>query len=164
MGASTMKTLLLVLAAAGAAQKKPADHSERADVVFVCAHGNVKSLIASQWFNRLAAERGIGARSVARGVTPQNPVPTAIADRLRREGMNLAAHHARSLAPADVEGAARLVLIGVVAPSWTRREGLEVESWDGIPAASESYEASRDALRARIEMLLASLPMEERPR
>jgi hypothetical protein len=30
-----------------------------------------------------------------------------------------------------------------------------VELWSGIPPASQQYEASRDALRARIEALLA---------
>ena len=32
-------------------------------VVFVCEHGNAKSLIASEWFNRLARARGLKARA-----------------------------------------------------------------------------------------------------
>jgi hypothetical protein len=32
-----------------------------------------------------------------------------------------------------------------------------VETWEGIPPASERYEESRDALRARSEALLGAL-------
>ncbi len=144
-----------VLAAAVAGEGRPA-------VVFVCAHGNVKSLIASVWFDRLAAERGVAARSTARGLTPENPVPAPIAERLLREGFDVAGYEARGLAAADVEGASHLVLIGVDAPSWARRDGLAVLAWDDIPPASERYEASRDAMRARIDALLAQLP-KDRP-
>jgi len=131
-------------------------------VVFVCAHGNAKSLIASSWFNRLAGERGIAARSLARGLTPENPVPAAIAERLRREGIEVTGFEARPLTPTELDGRARLVLIGVQVPPWASHGGLEVETWDGIPPASENYEASRDALRTRIETLLEDLAEGER--
>jgi chromate transporter len=128
-----------------------------AEIVFVCAHGNVKSLIASQWFNRLAAGHGLSARAVSRGLTPENPVPPAIVDRLRGDGFDVSAYQARALTPADVEGASRVVLIGVEAPEWLLRSGAAIEAWDDIPPASERYDASRDAMRARIESLLREL-------
>jgi len=128
-----------------------------ARVVFVCTHGNVKSLIAAQWFTRIAAERGISVRAVARGLEPENPVPPAIVERLRADGLDVAGYEARPLAPADVDGASRLVTIGVEAPAWVARSGVAREAWDGIPPASERYEESRDAMRARIEVLLESL-------
>ena len=133
-----------------------------ADVVFVCAHGNVKSLIAAEWFNRLATERGIAARSVARGLTPENPVPAPIAEQLRREGIEVGSYEARALEAADLEKATRLVVIGVEAPAWAKRDGLTVESWAGIPPASERYEAARDAMRTKIEVLLADLARAKR--
>jgi protein-tyrosine-phosphatase len=156
-----MKLLLLLLSAAGAAAasdpKAPNERAVPGTVVFVCAHGNVKSLIASQWFNRRAAERGLAVRAVSRGVAPENPVPPAIAGRLRQDGFDVTGFEARALAPADAEGASRMVMIGVEPPSWVGVTGRPVETWDGIPPASESYEASRDALRARIEALLDTL-------
>lgn len=126
-------------------------------VVFVCAHGNVKSLIASEWFNRLAAERELAVRAVARGLTPENPVPAPIAEHLRRDGLDVSGYEALTLAPADLEGASHLVFIGVEPPAWVGRSGPTVSTWDGIPAASERYGASRDAMRVRIEALLTSL-------
>lgn len=137
-------------------EKQPAARAVHAEVVFVCAHGNAKSLIASSWFNRLADERGMGVRSVARGLTPENPVPALIAERLRQEGIEVAGFEARSLTPKDLDDRSRVILIGVHAPPWAR-DGLEIETWDGIPPASENYEASRDALRTRTEKLLHDL-------
>jgi len=43
-----------------------------ATVVFVCEHGAAKSLIATLYFNQLAAERGLAARAAFRGVDPQD--------------------------------------------------------------------------------------------
>jgi arsenate reductase len=157
---ASVGTLALLSTAAGpdgADERKPSRASERTDVVFVCTHGNVKSLIAAEWFNRLAAERGIAARATARGLEPENPVPAAIAERLRRDGIDVAGFEARALGPADVERASRLVTIGVEAPAWVGQSGAVVETWDGIPPASERYEASRNAMRARIERILDAL-------
>ena len=39
-------------------------------VVFVCEHG--RSVIAAAWFNKLAAEKQLPYRAVARGVTRQD--------------------------------------------------------------------------------------------
>ena len=48
-----------------------------AAVVFVCEHGSVKSLVAQEWFNRRAKERGLAVRAVSRGITPDASVPPA---------------------------------------------------------------------------------------
>src|SRR5262245_51686300 len=84
--------------------RKTARPAEKASVVFVCAHGNVKSLIATEWLNRVAAERGIAAHAVARGLAPENPVPPAITERLRRDGIDVTGYESRALAPPDLEG------------------------------------------------------------
>jgi arsenate reductase len=144
---------MLLLPGGSPGQPRPAQEA----VVFVCQHGNVKSLIAAEWFNRRAKERGIAVRATARGLTPENPVPPAIAARLRGDGLDVSGYEARPFAPADLEAASRVVLIGVEAPAWLAGKRAPAESWDGIPPASERYEAARDALRARIEALLDAL-------
>ncbi len=126
-------------------------------VVFVCHHGNAKSLIASQWFNRLAAERGLAGRAVARGIEPETPVPAAIAAKLDRDGFEVEGYEPRGFSPTDLDGASRVVLIGVEPPAWIKGEKATVEKWDGIPPASEGYDASRDAMRNRIVALLEAL-------
>jgi protein-tyrosine-phosphatase len=142
-----------ILALAAAGSPPPAR-----PVVFVCEHGNVKSLIAASWFDRLAAERGLPTRAVSRGLTPEAGVPEAIAARLAGDGFDVTGFAPRALASADVEGASRVVLIGAEPPEWLAASAVPVERWDGVPPASERFEASRDALRARIATLLGSLP------
>jgi arsenate reductase (thioredoxin) len=136
---------------------EPRPPESRGPVVFVCEHGNVKSLIAREWFNRLAAERGLDLRAVSRGLSPEIRVPPAIAERLRGDGFDVSGFEPRGLEPADVADAARLVVIGAEPPPWASHPGLVVERWDGIPPASERYEASRDALREKIAALVELL-------
>lgn len=133
-------------------------------VVFVCEHGTVKSLIAREWFNREAARRGLEVRAVSRGVTPDPFVPPGIADALRGDGFDVSGFEARPFTPADLGRTLRIIAIGVD-PAFAKGRGdVPLETWDGIPPASESYAASRDALRARIEALLRALEAQGRRR
>jgi protein-tyrosine-phosphatase len=145
--------LMMILPAPGAFAEPPPTPGR---VVFVCEHGNVKSLIASEWFNRIAAERGLAVRAVSRGLTPGTDVPAPIAERLRRDGFDVQGFRPRAFALSDLEGA-RLVMIGAEPPAWAARSSVALDRWHGIPPASESYEASRDAMRQRIEALVDAL-------
>lgn len=150
--------LLAPTATLAAIVQKPVRPGARSQtVVFVCEHGNVKSLIASQWFNRLAEERGLTIRAVSRGLSPEPSVPPPIIERLRADGFDLSRFQPRAIARADLTDAARLVMIGADRPAWVSDESVWLEKWDGIPAASERYEASRDALRGRIAKLIETL-------
>lgn len=126
-------------------------------VVFVCEHGNVKSLIAASWFERLAAERGLSTRALSRGLSPEARVSEAIAARLATDGFDVSGFTPLALTSADVEGASRVVLIGAQPPDWLAASALPVERWEGVPPTSEGFEATRDALRARIAALVESL-------
>jgi arsenate reductase (thioredoxin) len=148
-----MRAALLVLLAA--AFGEPTARSEAPQVVFVCEHGNVKSLIAQQWFNRRAQERGLSVRAVSRGRKPEASVPDPIADALARDGFDVRAYAPRAPTSAEMRKAARVIGIGLDRKALGAT--VDVEAWDGIPPASESYTASRDALRARIETLLSAL-------
>ncbi len=125
-------------------------------VVFVCEHGSVKSLIAAQWFNRLARERKLAFVAVSRGVAPDESVPAAVAENLRQDGFDLAGVSPVRLDKRDLDGAAHVVAIGVKSPLF---DGLATspEAWDDVPPVSTHYEDSRDAMRRRIEALLDRL-------
>jgi hypothetical protein len=57
-----------------------------APVVFVCEHGSVRSLIAMDYFNRSAGERGLAYRAGARGTAPDATVPGPVREGLREDG------------------------------------------------------------------------------
>jgi arsenate reductase (thioredoxin) len=147
----------LVIVGLAVTSEPPDARTGPGPIVFVCEHGNVKSLIATEWFNRLAAERGLAVRAMSRGLSPEPGVPGPIAERLRADGFDVQGFRPRVLAPEDLAGGSRLVMIGAEPPAWTSRAAVDVDRWDGIPPASERYEASRDALRERIAALLESL-------
>ena len=144
--------LLLWLAAASPV---PGQRKEVPRVLFVCEHGSVKSLIAQEWFNRRAKERGLAVRAVSRGLEPDSAVPARIAGELRKDGFHVRRFVPRPATAAELGRAVRVIAIGL--DEGALGPGVAVEAWDGIPAASEDYAASRDALRARIEVLLSRL-------
>jgi protein-tyrosine-phosphatase len=139
----------------GEAEPRPREPS--GTVVFVCEHGNVKSLIAREWFNRLAAERGLGLRAISRGVTPGASVPPAIAAALGRDGFDVRGFEPRVFSASESAGVVRVIAIGVDLSVGGDPGKVPVEMWERIPPATESYVASRDALRTRIEDLLKTL-------
>jgi protein-tyrosine-phosphatase len=133
-------------------------------VVFICEHGSAKSLIAREWFDRLAKERGLPVRAVSLGVKPDAAVPGAIAEALGKDGFDVHAFVPSRADAAALEGASLVVAIGLEAPgALPVQPGDALEAWDGIPPTAPRYEATRDALRQRIEALLDRLEAEKRP-
>ena len=128
-----------------------------APVVFVCEHGNVKSLIAASLFNQLAEERGSPFRGVSRGLSPEKDVPTKIADALRGDGVDVKGFKPQPLTPVEVATASRVIAIGVDLSSFLREEQVPTELWSDVPPASVDYAASRAVLLRHIGVLLDEL-------
>ncbi len=53
-------------------------------VIFVCEHGAAKSIIAAAYFNKLAQDRKIKVRAIARGTHPDEELTQAAVDGLIR--------------------------------------------------------------------------------
>ena len=130
---------------------------QQAQVVFVCEHGNVKSLIASTLFNQAAHARGLRFRSISRGVRPEAGVPAKIADELKKEGANVRQFKPTALAQADVSSANRVVAIGIDLAEFHPGPTTIMESWADVPPASVDYAASRAVLLRHIDALLDTL-------
>jgi protein-tyrosine-phosphatase len=96
-------------------------------------------------------------RAVSRGVTPGTSVPRAIVAALQSDGFDVGGFEPQAFGAADVSSAVRVVGIGVDLSSAMESRDARLDTWEGIPPASEQYAASRDALRARIEALLTLL-------
>src|SRR4051794_33971712 len=72
------------------------------EILMVCEHGNVKSLMAASYFNQLASERHLGFHAFARGTSPNsNTVPAPIIDGLRTDGFDVADFHPLKISAAD---------------------------------------------------------------
>lgn len=133
-------------------------------VLFVCEHGNVKSLMAASYFNQLAAQRGLRLRAISRGSAPDSTtVPAPIVAGLRTDGVDVGSFKPAAVSAPDVAGSERVVAIGTALPSGIDAPAAKVEHWDDVPAASVNYAAARDSLRAHVEQLLDRMSRDTSP-
>jgi hypothetical protein len=54
-------------------------------IIFVCEHGAAKSILSAAIFNKLAAERGLNFRAIARGTNPDPEISPKVARGLQAE-------------------------------------------------------------------------------
>jgi arsenate reductase len=122
-------------------------------VLFVCLHGSAKSLIAAEYFRRLAAERGTEAEASSAGTEPDADLPPKVVQGLLGDGIDVRGRRPRQLTRADLESATLAITfaceLGDLAPP-----GLALERWDDVPAVSADFTKARDAIVARLSRLL----------
>jgi arsenate reductase (thioredoxin) len=159
MSGSSLRHVVGLLAAllAGCATPAARTPAPESQVLFVCEHGNVKSLMAASYFNQLAAQRGLPFRGISRGSAPDaTTVPPRIVAGLSGEGFDVREFHPVALAAADMASSTRVVTIGVpLSPDMTG--GVAVEQWNDVPAASVDYAAASASLKQHVQELLDRL-------
>jgi hypothetical protein len=127
-------------------------------VLFVCEHGNVKSLMAASYFNQMAQERGLSYRALSRGTAMDSTtVPPPIIAALKSDGFDVSAFHPAAVSAEDVSTSLRVVTIGTALPKNAGNPGALVEHWTDVPAASVDYAAARISLKRHIGALLDQL-------
>ena len=124
-------------------------------VVFVCEHGAAKSLIATAYFNKLAAERGLTALAAFRGVDPQNELSMRAVAGLKEDGLPIPFSLPRAIDPIDVAEATHIFAIGCVLPAAATQSG-KAASWDDVPD-DQGYGPMRDAILRHVRALMATL-------
>lgn len=148
---------VLVMTASCSRSKNPAVASNP-QVLFVCEHGNVKSLMAASYFNQLAKERGLSVRAVAKGKAPNSTtVPPEIAQSLRGDGFDVSAFHPSAVNASDLSVSQRVVTIGTTLPSDIQGGQLKLEQWNDVPPASVDYSATRDSLQDHVKALIEQM-------
>jgi len=137
-------------------------HAQTRDsqVLFVCEHGNVKSLMAASYFNQMAQERRLFFRAVSRGTAPDSTtVPPSIIQGLRRDGFDVSSFHPSAVKVSDVSASQRVITIGTALPMDAQVASAQpkIEQWNDVPPASVDYGATRDSLKRHIEKLIEQL-------
>lgn len=137
------------------------NHAQTLDsqVLFVCEHGNVKSLMAASYFNQLAQERGLRYRAVSRGTAPNSTaVPNAIIQGLAGDGFDVSSFHPSAVKASDASASQRVITIGTELPADAQKAAqAKMEQWSDVPAASDDYSAARAAIKRHVDSLVASL-------
>ena len=155
--------LLAIVAIAGTsaplAQTKDATTTTPRTIVFVCEHGAARSVMAAAYFNKLAAERRLNARAIARGVTPQADLSTSAIAGLQKDGVAYPTDKPQALTESEVRRAGRVVAFCPLPQSWstlTRTDTFEV------PGPADGYEKSRDAILVHVRALVDEIAAAER--
>ena len=147
--------MALALWVFGAEQAPASDHrAEVRQVLFVCEHGSVKSLMGKLLFEQAAAREGLAVTAVSRGTAPDAEVPDWMRAALERDGFQIDAWQPTELSEADIRSARYIVTFDVSLPS---NGDAEIEHWDGLPALSKDYVAGREAIAARVKQLVVEL-------
>jgi protein-tyrosine-phosphatase len=124
-------------------------------ILFVCEHGAAKSVIAATYFNKLASEKNLDVRAVARGTTPDEELSSKTVAGLQADGLTPTESVPQKLSRADIESTQRVVAFCELPDEY--RSKVVVEQWDGVPPVSVDYETARDAIVERINRLMNML-------
>jgi len=124
-------------------------------VVFVCEHGAAKSVIASAYFNKIAAEKGLRARAIYRGVNPDPALSATALKGLREDGLMVPTEPPSAITPEDVGTASVIFAIGCTLPKHAVASG-KADTWEDVPG-DKGYAAMRDAIKKHVERLVDDL-------
>ncbi|HSA56069.1 MAG TPA: hypothetical protein VLE53_10210 [Gemmatimonadaceae bacterium] len=125
-------------------------------VVFVCEHGAAKSVLAAIEFNWLAEARGAAIRAMARGAAPDPAIAPVVVERLASEGVHLR-EPPKAFASSELRGAVCVVTFDQPQVAAKIPNEVPIETWDGLPAVSDGFDAAREAIRSRVRELLDQL-------
>src|SRR5215831_11025076 len=128
---SFVYAVLAILALTPQARVSPAEPT----VVFVCEHGAAKSVIATAYFNKIAAERGLRARAIYRGTNPQPDLSVRTIKGLQDDGLRVPEEKPSAITSSDVDAATVIFAIGCTLPTNASASGKSA-NWDDVPEDS----------------------------
>jgi arsenate reductase (thioredoxin) len=148
-------TLVFTLYANGQAQDAGKQTEQPPVVIFVCEHGAAKSILSAAIFNKLAVERRLSIRAIARGTNPDQEISPKVAAGLQSDGLISSELAPKKISKADLVGARRVITFCALPDDYPG--GIRVENWDEFLPAIEDYGKARDKLSERIGRLLEEL-------
>jgi hypothetical protein len=155
--------MIVLAAAAVAVASDPESLSDRhtpRQIVFVCEHGSVKSLVATEYFNQRAGRQGLSYVAVARGTAPA-AVPSTVRSGLEADGFDLTHFTPRRLEASDLADATLVISFDQDLGGTVGR--TPYQRWDDLPALSVYFVEGRMAIVRRVDALIKSLTPSPRP-
>ncbi len=150
-----MATLAPTLSVNGQSQDTGKQTDRTPVVIFVCEHGAAKSILSAALFNKMAVERQLNIRAIARGTNPDPEVSAKIARGLQADGLAPGEKAPKKISKADLADARRVITFCALPDDYPG--SVQVENWDSFLPAIEDYDKARDRLTERIGRLLDEL-------
>lgn len=132
--------------------KKNGKTSEEPKVIFVCEHGAAKSIIGAAYFNKMAQQKGINQRAIARGINPDAAPSSKAITGLIEDSLTPTETSPQRLSPEELEEAQQVIAFCKLPESYQHKKA--VEYWDAVPPVSEDYKRARDAILVGVKHLL----------
>jgi arsenate reductase (thioredoxin) len=129
------------------------------EVLFICEHGAAKSILAAAEFNKLAEQRGLPHRAVARGMNPDPTFSAATVSGLRKDGLPEPKGKPQMVTAADVTKAERVVTLGCKLPD-SVGGSTKAADWSDVSSPSRDYDTARTDVVRHVNQLLDELARE----
>ena len=126
-------------------------------ILFVCEHGSAKSVIAAAHFNRLAEQKNLPYRAIARGTNPDAGISQQVRVDLAKDGLDVSTWKPRLVAEKDVRDAAHVVTFGCKLPFPKTITADKAVDWNDVPSTSEDYKRARTIIVDKIDALIKTL-------
>jgi protein-tyrosine-phosphatase len=127
-------------------------------IAFVCMHGSAKSLIATEYLNERARERGLNPHATTSGPEPDAEVPANVVEGLLRRNIDARRRRPERVSAAGLASAAHIVSFGCglaeLAPP-----AVTIERWEDCPAVSDDFEVAWNFITARVDQLIGRIAM-----
>ncbi|MFI5822356.1 arsenate reductase ArsC [Streptomyces rishiriensis] len=130
--------------------------SPLASVLFVCVHNAGRSQMAAGFLGRLAGDR-VEVRSA--GSLPGDRVNPSAVEAMREVGVDIADARPKILTPEAVQASDYVITMGCgdACPVFPGRKYLDWALEDPAGQGVEAVRPIRDAIRARVEALIAEI-------
>lgn len=125
-------------------------------VAFVCLHGSAKSLIAANYFNKVAREKGLPLSATTSGPEPDAEVPANVVEGMNSRGFDVASYRPALIAADKLADADMIVSFACDAGRRLAPAKPE-ERWDECPAVSDDFDVAWDFITRRVEALVLRL-------
>ena len=128
-------------------------------VAFVCLHGSAKSVLAAEYLNHSARERGLHVSATASGREPDAEIPAKVVEGLRARGFDVRGRKPVAASPEGFAGADVVVSFGCDLDGMVPAERT-IELWSACPAVSDDFEAAWRFITQRVDRLLETAKAE----
>ena len=139
----------------GHAQDAVKETEQTPVIIFICEHGAAKSIVSVAYFNKLATERHLNFRAIARGTNPDKEISLKVQEGLQKDGLTSSEPVPKKISKADLAGARRVITFCSLPDDYAG--DIRVEHWDDLLWESEDYSKSRDRILERLSRLLEEL-------
>jgi arsenate reductase (thioredoxin) len=120
-------------------------------IIFVCEHGAAKSILAAAYFNKLATQKGLEIRAIARGTNPDDQLSPQTLAGLTKDGLDPTESAPQKITEANIQSAQRVITFCDLPTAYPQ---ARIERWDDVPPVSENYERARDIIVKHIQQML----------